>query len=198
MAQDIWKADCHSACQKYPALWNPKVHYRVHKSSSLTLSWARCIQSTLSHRISLRFITILTSHLLPGLPSGLFPSGFPTKILYALLMSHMRATCPIHLILLDSITRMIFGEVYKLWSSSLCSLLQPPATSSLLGPNILLSTLFSNTFNLCSFLSVRGKVSDPYKTTGKIIALDILIFQFWYRGWGGRRLNSSVVTIPGI
>jgi hypothetical protein len=31
--------------------------------------------------------------------------------------------------------------VYKLWSSSLCSLLQPPATSSLLGPNILLSIL---------------------------------------------------------
>jgi hypothetical protein len=29
--------------------------------------------------------------------------------------------------------------VYKLRSSSLCSVLQPPATSSLLGPNILLS-----------------------------------------------------------
>jgi hypothetical protein len=34
--------------------------------------------------------------------------------------------------------------VYKLCSSSLCSFLQPPVTSSLLGPNILLSTLFSN------------------------------------------------------
>jgi hypothetical protein len=32
--------------------------------------------------------------------------------------------------------------VYKLWSSSSCSLLHPPATFSLLDPNVLLSTLF--------------------------------------------------------
>jgi hypothetical protein len=30
----------------------------------------------------LRSILILSSHLRPGLPSGLFPSGFPTKILH--------------------------------------------------------------------------------------------------------------------
>jgi hypothetical protein len=53
----------------------------------------------------------------------------------------MRATCPINMNFLDFITQTIFGEVYRLWSSSLCSLLQPPATSSLLGPDILLSTL---------------------------------------------------------
>jgi hypothetical protein len=29
-----------------------------------------------------------------GLPSGLFPSGIPNKILYATLFSPMRATCP--------------------------------------------------------------------------------------------------------
>jgi hypothetical protein len=35
---------------------------------------------------------------------------------------------------------IILGEEYKLWSSPLCTPLQPPVTSSLFGPNILLNT----------------------------------------------------------
>jgi hypothetical protein len=37
----------------------------------------------------------------------------------------------------------------------------------------------SNTLNLCSSLNVRGQVSHPYGTTGKIIVLYILIFKFF-------------------
>jgi hypothetical protein len=48
--------------------------------------------------------------------------------------------------------------------------------SPVLGQNILLSSLFSNTPSLFSFLNVRDYVSDPYKTTGKIKILDTLIF----------------------
>jgi hypothetical protein len=33
----------------------------------------------------------------------------------------------------------ILGQRYKLWSSSLCSFLQPPITSSLFGSNILIT-----------------------------------------------------------
>jgi hypothetical protein len=73
------------------------------------------------------------------------------------------------------ITRIIFVEEYKLWSYSLCKLLQSPVISSLLGPNVFVSILFSNTVRLRSSLSVRGQVSDLYKTTGKLIVLYILV-----------------------
>src|SRR5215471_1036091 len=53
-----------------------------------------------------------------------------------------------------------------------------PVTSSLLGPNTLLKTPFSNTLSLCSSLNVSDQVSYPYKTTGRIIVLYILIFKF--------------------
>jgi hypothetical protein len=52
-----------------------------------------------------------------------------------------------------------------------------PVTLSLFGANILLNTLFSNTLSLCYSLDVRDQVSHPYRTTGKIIVLYILIFK---------------------
>ena len=55
--------------------------------------------------------------------------------------------------------------MYKLWSSSLWSLLHTPF-SSLLGPNIHLRILFSNILSLDSSLNVRDHVSQSYSTTG--------------------------------
>jgi hypothetical protein len=43
-------------------------------------------------------------HLRLGLPRGLFPSGFPTKTLLTPLLSPIRATCPVYLIIRDLIT----------------------------------------------------------------------------------------------
>jgi hypothetical protein len=53
-----------------------------------SLSWARWIQFTISHLLSVRCFLILSSHLCLGLPGGLFSYGFPTKILYAFLIFH--------------------------------------------------------------------------------------------------------------
>ena len=48
----------------------------------LSLSWASPIQSIYPHPTSWRSILILSTHLRLGLPSGLFPSDFPTKTMY--------------------------------------------------------------------------------------------------------------------
>jgi hypothetical protein len=42
-------------------------------------------------------------------------------------------------------------------------------SSFLLGPNIILNTLFSKTLSLRSSLKVREQVSHQYSTTGKIM-----------------------------
>ena len=56
-------------------------------SRHLSLSSASSIQSAPPHPTSWRSILMLSSHLRLGLASALFPSGFPTKILYTPLIS---------------------------------------------------------------------------------------------------------------
>ena len=49
----------------------------------LSLPWASSIQSIYPHPTSWRSVLILSTHLRLGLPSGLFPSGFPSVTLYS-------------------------------------------------------------------------------------------------------------------
>ena len=93
-----WKANRFSASQEIPLmLWNPKVHYRIHKCppSASILSQLDPVHTPTSY--FLKSILVLSYHLRQGLPSGLFLSRFHTKILYTPLLSPIRATCPTHI-----------------------------------------------------------------------------------------------------
>ena len=94
-----WEANRFSSSQEIPCiLRNPNVHYRITSARHLSLSWASSIQSIHLHPTFWRSLLILSSHLRLGLPSGLFPSGFPTESPYTPLLSPICATCPTHLI----------------------------------------------------------------------------------------------------
>jgi hypothetical protein len=122
---------------------------------SLPLSRApvTCLLSQISpvhakHPTSWTSVFIITSHIRLGFPSGLFHSGSPTIILYLPPFSRIHTTCPAHLILLNLITRIIFDDQYRSQGSSASRLLHSRVISFHLGPNIFLSTLFSNTLDL--------------------------------------------------
>ena len=146
---------------------------------NLSLSWASLTQSIPPHASSWWSNLILSSHLSLGLPGGLVSLSFPTKSLYMPLFSPIRPTCPNHLNLLNLINQTIMVEHYISLSSSFCTFLHYPVTSSLLGPNILLSTLFSDILSLHSSLKVSDQFSHPQKTADKINVLYTCLVNLW-------------------
>ena len=118
--------------KKFPTFYGTqKVPYCIQKCPPTAPILSQINSLHTSNLTSYRSILILSSHLRLGLPSGLFPSGFPTKTVYTPLLSPIRVTCHTNLILLHFITRTILGEQYRSLSSSLCSFLHSPVTTSL-------------------------------------------------------------------
>ena len=94
--------------KKFPAFYGTRRFITVLTSARhLSLSWASYVQPIRPHPTSWRSILIVSSLLRLGLPSRLFPSGIPTKILYTPLLCSMRATWRTHLIILDLFIRTI-------------------------------------------------------------------------------------------
>jgi len=123
----------------------------------LSLSWASLLQSAPPHphqshspKIQLHIIIAFTF----GSSKWSFTLRFPHQ--------HPSCTSPLpHSCYMRSPshsrfyhTKNIYGEEFKSLSSPSCSFLHSLVTWSLLGPHILLSTLFSNNVDLCSSLNV--------------------------------------------
>jgi hypothetical protein len=109
---------------------------------SMTQDATSCA-ANLPNPISTRSILMFSTHLHPGLPSGLFPSGFPTSNLYAFLFSRICATWCDHIIF-DFIILITLGEDYNHADSHYAVFSDHP----LLHPSlvqILSSAPFSNT-----------------------------------------------------
>jgi len=144
------EANWFAASQEIPRISrNPKVHYRTHKRPPPVpiLGQPNPVHISTSHLLEIHPNIIHPST--PRSPQWSPSLRFPHQDPIHSLSSPIRATCPAHLILLDFITRTILGEEKRSFSSSLCSLLHSPVTSSLPGPNILLNTMFSTNWNKC-------------------------------------------------
>jgi hypothetical protein len=73
-----WEANRFVASQEIPRiLLNPKVHYRINNCPPPVSILSQPNPVHTPHPTSWKSILILSYHLRLGLPSGLFPSGFP-------------------------------------------------------------------------------------------------------------------------
>jgi hypothetical protein len=156
-----WEAASCTATQELPNIsWSTKAHYRVHKSPPLVPT-LRQINPVHTTPTCLKSILILSlSHQL--------------RICVLLLI---RATCHHHLILLDLIILITLDKKWKLWaphfavSPTFCHFMSFQSKYSPQHPLLKHSSL-------CSCLSIIDQLSRPYRTTGRIIVLYILIFMF--------------------
>ena len=163
-----WEANRLSPSQEIPLiLWNPKVHGRIYRCLPPVPILSQINPVHAPHPTSWRSFLILS----PTMPR----SPYQNPVCTSPLTNTCHITSPSHSSWFDHPSN-IWWAVENTKLPTICTFPHFPFTSPLLGPNILLSTLLSNALCLRSSLNVRDQASHPYKTTGKITVLCILIF----------------------
>jgi len=159
-----------SECQKFVTAFT--------RTRYLSLSWANSIQSMLPSY----FLTFCLNIILPSTPVS-------SKLSLSLRVSYPK---PVYTFPLPHTCYMPpayhssrFDHPKKFWwgvhniKILIMQFSPPPVTSSVLGPNILFSTLFSDTLSLRLSPNASDQISHSCKTTSKIIILYILILIFF-------------------
>jgi hypothetical protein len=122
-------------------LWNPNVNRCLHKSLPLALCPEPDQSSPRPQSYFLKINCNITVPSTPWSSKWSLSLGFPHQNPIGPLLSPIRPTRPVHLILLYLITRKIFGKQYRSCNPSLCSSLSSFDIPSLLGPNTHLTPL---------------------------------------------------------
>ena len=152
-----------------PHFWNPKVHHRTHKCPPPVpiLSRLYPVHTPTSYFLKIHIIFLPS---MPGSPKWSLALTFPHQNHVYASPSPICATCLVHLILLNFITRKILGEQYRSFSSLLCGFLRscyldPPRPKY--SPQHPIPKHPQPAF----LPQCERPVLHPYKTTGRIIVL---------------------------
>jgi hypothetical protein len=120
----FWEANGHSANQKiseFYEIWKFITVLTIARHWSL--SWARCIQSTILHPQFPKNHSNIIFIFVPSSSEWSLLFRFQTKMLCACLISSTCATCSAHYTVLDLITSIIFNEAYSYKFTASCHFL---------------------------------------------------------------------------
>lgn len=140
-----------------PILWNPKAYCRAHKMQTTVSVLCQINPIHPGFNVTeIRFNINLT--FMPWSFQFSFPFRLFNQTFLHIPQFSMCDICSAHFILLELLNLTIHAEGCKPWSYKMCNFLQPSVNSPLLDSNILLPTLFSNTFTLYCSLYVTEQV----------------------------------------